>query len=68
MSAPQTPAREVKAAAAQWFERRTFWPITADDEARFAEWLNASLAHRAAYVRVEAAWQRGERLGVLKPS
>lgn len=68
MNAPQAPAREVKAAAAHWFERRTFWPTTAEDEASFADWLNASLAHRAAYVRVEAAWQRGARLGILKPT
>lgn len=61
-------AREVKAAAAEWFERRNFWNWTAENEAQFAEWLNASLAHRAAYVRVEAAWKRTERLTVLKSS
>jgi transmembrane sensor len=62
------PAREVKAAAADWFERRNFWDWTADNEAAFAEWLNASFAHRAAYVRVEAAWKRTERLTVFKSS
>jgi transmembrane sensor len=62
------PAREVKATAAEWFERRNFWEWSAENEAAFAEWLNASLAHRAAYVRVEAAWKRTERLTVLKSS
>ena len=61
-------ARQVKAAAAQWFERRNFWSWTAENEAEFADWLNASLAHRAAYVRVEAAWKRAERLTVMKSS
>lgn len=64
--APQTSASAVKAAAAHWFERRNFWPVTAEDEANFAEWLSTSLAHRAAYVRLEAAWKRSERLGVFK--
>ncbi len=61
-------AREVKAAAAKWFERRNFWDWSAENEVEFAEWLNASLAHRAAYVRVEAAWKRAERLTVVKTS
>jgi len=61
-------AREVKAAAADWFERRNFWNWTAENESEFAGWLNASLAHRAAYVRVEAAWKRAERLTVMKSS
>jgi transmembrane sensor len=61
-------AREVKAAAAQWFERRNFWAWTAEDESEFASWLDASFAHRAAYVRVEAAWKRAERLTVVKSS
>jgi len=68
MSEPQTSASAVKAAAAHWFERRNFWPVSAQDEADFAAWLNASLAHRAAYVRLEAAWKRSERLGVFKKS
>ena len=62
------PAREVKAAAAQWFERRNFWDWSAENETQFTEWLNASFAHRAAYVRVEGAWKRTERLTVLKSS
>ncbi len=66
MSDAQTSARDVKAAAAQWFERRNFWNWSPENESEFAEWLNASLAHRAAYVRVEAAWKRTERLTVLK--
>ena len=66
MSDAQISARDVKAAAAQWFERRNFWAWTAENESEFATWLNASLAHRAAYVRVEAAWKRTERLSVLK--
>lgn len=66
MSDAQISARDVKAAAAQWFERRNFWAWTGENESDFASWLNASLAHRAAYVRVEAAWKRTERLTVLK--
>ncbi len=59
-------AKDVKARAAQWFERRNFWKWDEQDEAAFAEWLNESLAHRAAYVRAESAWRRTERLSVLR--
>ena len=61
-------AKEIKARAADWLQRRNFWNWTAENEAEFADWLNASLAHRAAYVRVEAAWKRAERLTVMKRS
>ena len=60
-------AKDIKARAAQWFERRNFWKWNEQDEAAFAEWLNESLAHRAAYVRAESAWRRTERLSVLRP-
>jgi transmembrane sensor len=59
-------AKDLKARAAQWFERRNFWKWDEGDEAAFVEWLNESLAHRAAYVRVEAAWKRTERLSALR--
>jgi transmembrane sensor len=62
----EASAKDVKEAAALWFERRNFWDWTAENEGEFATWLNASFAHRAAYVRVEAAWKRTERLTVLK--
>jgi transmembrane sensor len=62
------PAKDVKARAAQWFERRNFWKWNEQDEAAFAEWLNESFAHRAAYARVESTWKRTERLSVLRPT
>jgi len=37
-----------------------------DQQAELDAWLAQSLAHRVAYLRIDAAWQRAERLAALK--
>ncbi len=37
------------------------------DSASFDLWLNADIRHRIAYLRLESAWRRAERLKDLKP-
>jgi transmembrane sensor len=59
-------ARGIEALAADWFGRRQFWNWKPEDQAELDAWLNAALAHRVAYWRLEAAWGRTERLVAVR--
>jgi transmembrane sensor len=60
-------ARDVKARAARWLmDRRLAENWSADEQAKLDEWLSQSSAHLIAYVRLEAAWNRTDRLVVLR--
>ena len=52
--------------AADWLQRREFWNWSEADQAALDAWLDESLAHRVAYHRLEAAWQRTDRLAALR--
>lgn len=54
--------------AATWIELRDLGEWSAETQARFEAWMNEELAHRIAYWRLEAAWNRTERLAALRPS
>jgi transmembrane sensor len=56
-------AREIEAEAAGLLERRDFGDA---DEAALEAWLSRSPAHRAAYWRLEAAWDHTRRLPALQ--
>lgn len=53
--------------AAQWFAQREAGGMTAEDEARLAQWLARDLRHRRAFDRAEAMWQALEA-PMLAPS
>ncbi len=58
--------RKIEETAAAWLARRDAaerW--TAEDEAALQSWLSESAAHRVAWLRLGAAWQRAERLPAL---
>jgi transmembrane sensor len=60
-------AQSVDALAAQFLiRRRNHADWTADDESQFSAWLSQSLAHKAAYWRLEAIWERADRLSALR--
>jgi transmembrane sensor len=59
-------AADIEAVAADWLQRRHFWNWTKDDQAALDAWLAESLAHNLAYWRLEAAWDRTERLEALR--
>ncbi|HSZ74120.1 MAG TPA: FecR domain-containing protein [Rhizomicrobium sp.] len=59
-------ARHIKARAAAWLERRHFWDWGAEDQAALDAWRAESPAHEVAYLRMEAAWDRTERLTILR--
>jgi transmembrane sensor len=60
-------AGDVKARAANWVaEQRISDNWSDDDQVAFDAWLAESLAHRVAFVRLDAAWRRSERLAALR--
>ncbi len=61
-------ANDIDKRAAWWLQRRRFWDANAQDEAAFEAWMNESEAHRIAYWRQSAMWNRTERLAALGPS
>jgi transmembrane sensor len=72
MSAENLPdlpaARAIKDRAADWLERADRSDWSAEDEAQLEQWLAQSPAHRMAYWRVKSAWDRAQRLHVLRTS
>jgi transmembrane sensor len=59
-------AKEIKARAADWLQRRNFWNWGEEDERALAAWLEESLSHRVAYWRLRSAWERSEKLTALR--
>lgn len=59
-------AKDIREAAANWLERRVSGEWTEADQAALDQWLAESPSHMAAYLRVEAAWDRTYRLSVLR--
>lgn len=63
-----TRAMEIEAEAAAWIRRRNFWAWSDEDQSNLDAWLDAALAHRIAYWRLNAALARTERLAALRPA
>ena len=59
-------AADIEAAASVWLQRRNFWDWSKEDQAGLDAWLSQSMAHQLAYWRLEAAWNRTERLEALR--
>ena len=59
-------ARQIKACAASWLERREREEWSEQDQAELDAWLAQSPAHMVAYLRLEATWDRAARLSVLR--
>ena len=60
-----TSSREIEHIAAGWLARRDGEHWTERDQRRLDAWLDASTAHRVAFVRLDAAWQQSGRLQAL---
>ncbi len=58
-------ARETAERAADWIQRKRFWDFSAEDQAALDAWLGETPANQIAYLRLEAAWDRTERLTAL---
>ena len=60
-------ASDIEEQAAAWLVRREAPDFTAQEREAFEAWLAADSRHRAAYVRLESAWRRADRLSRLRP-
>lgn len=58
-------SRQIEDQAAVWLQRRDGDDWTALEEAALQNWLSASIAHRVAFLRLEAAWEESQRLQAL---
>jgi transmembrane sensor len=56
---------QIEETAAVWLARRDGDEWSAEVQAALTEWLDASAAHRVAYLRLEAAWRQARRLKAL---
>ena len=56
---------QIEEIAANWLARRDGEGWSAADQVALAQWLDASTAHRVAYIRLEAAWRNARRLKTL---
>ena len=65
-SAAFPKALECDEAASAWLIRQEYETWGERDQREFETWLAESLAHRIAFVRLEAGWKRTERLTVLQ--
>jgi transmembrane sensor len=59
-------AHDVKALAADWRDRKDREDWSAEDQSALDAWLAQSSAHMVAYLRVDAAWTRADRLSALR--
>lgn len=62
---PSMNSAAIEAAAAAWFAKRESGEWSAADQAQLEAWLDASTAHRIAFIRIVTAWQRSGRLSAL---
>jgi transmembrane sensor len=62
-----TQATDIENQAALWLARRDAAGEGGELPAEFAAWLAADPRHRAAYLRLLAAWERSARLKRLRP-
>src|SRR3546814_2537554 len=61
---PMASNAEIERSAAGWLaQRESGWSDA--EQAEFRSWLDASIAHRVAWIRQETGWQRAARLKAL---
>lgn len=61
-------ADEMERRAAEFLQRRRFWDWDDRDQAKLDAWLEESVLHRVAYLRLEDGAARMEKMAVLRPS
>ena len=61
-------AMQLEAEAASFLRRRLHGEWSASDQAMLDAWLAQSDSHCVAYWRLEAAWEKAQRLSALQPS
>jgi transmembrane sensor len=62
-----TRSQDIEAKAAEWLLRREQPLWSPGDQVALDGWLNESMSHKAAFWRLEHAWQMADRIGALSP-
>lgn len=57
---------EVEEIAAAWLLKRERAEWSATDEVALTEWLDASMNHRVAFIRLASVWREADRMKVLR--
>lgn len=57
--------KAVEEAAAAWFAKRDKGGLGPEDQREFDAWLARDVAHRVAFIRIQAAWNQAQRLKAL---
>jgi transmembrane sensor len=60
-----TRSQDIEAKAAEWLLRREQPLWSQADQAALDRWLDESMSHKAAFWRLEHAWQMADRIGAL---
>ena len=60
-----TDSEVVEQEAARWVVRRDSGAWTEGDQAQLDAWLGKHIAHRVAYIRIDSAWRKCDRMRVL---
>jgi transmembrane sensor len=60
-----TRSQDIEARAAEWLMRREQPLWSQADQAALDRWLDESMSHKAAFWRLEHAWQMADRIGAL---
>lgn len=58
-------SRQIELIASAWLARRDRNDWSTHDQSQLDAWLQASIAHRVAYLRLDAAWRQSDRLKAL---
>lgn len=59
-------AAQIERQAADWLAKQAGSAWSPADAAQLTQWLEASTAHKVAFLRLEAAWQQANRLRALR--
>jgi transmembrane sensor len=57
----------IRERATEFLQRRRYWSWNDENQAELNAWLDEALAHRIAFLRLEAGLTRVERLAALRP-
>ncbi|OOG61674.1 histidine kinase [Rhodanobacter sp. B04] len=60
-----TSSRQIELTASAWLAKRDAGAWSAHDQSQLDAWLAASVAHRVAFLRLDAAWRQSDRLKAL---
>jgi transmembrane sensor len=60
-------ADPIELEASRWLVSRDARPADPELASAFDQWLNADIRHRVAYLKLESAWRRGDKLRDLRP-